>query len=158
MTGQGIAKQSTGILPLYAKQNEAIAGLLRLFSAYPEPYIARDAEHADKISKARVAAYKLALDGLPAWAIELAVSDFIQGRVDRRRRDLLPTAEEVAARAREEISKEASRQMARQAEADQRAEIAEMEERQRRMNDPSYRKELEERAKRVAEMMKKLGT
>lgn len=154
--GQGIARQ-TETLPLIAAQNEAKAGLLRLFSAYPEPYVARDAEHADKISRARVAAYQLALDGLPAWAIELSVSDFIQGRVERRRRDLLPTAEEIAARARDEVSKEASRQMARKAEADQRAEIAEMEARQKRMNDPAYQKELEARAKRVQKILKKFG-
>lgn len=105
------------------RQGEAKDALVKLISAYPEPYMAHNAEHADQMKKARVAAYMLAFEGLPGWSIDSSVKDFIQGRIDRKARHIMPTAEEIAARARELVLIEAGKQSAARALAEQQADL-----------------------------------
>lgn len=102
--------------------DEARKPLALLFAAYPEPYQDRNATHGEELATAKVNAYMLGLEGLPAWAIEQAVCDFIQGKVDRRRKGALPTPEEVAAEARVHVEREGSRQHAERVRAEQYAE------------------------------------
>jgi hypothetical protein len=104
--------------------DEARGPLLVLFSAYPEPWSDKTAEHAGDLAKARVSAYMLGLEGLPAWAIEQTVKDFIQGRIDRpaRRKGALPTVEEISAEARVYVDREASKQRVETARLEQIAE------------------------------------
>lgn len=104
--------------------DEARAPLLVLFSAYPEPWSDRNAGKADELSNAKVSAYLMGLEGLPGWAIEQTVRDFIQGKVERpaRRKGTLPTVEEISAEARAYVDKEASRQRAEAARREQMAE------------------------------------
>jgi hypothetical protein len=92
--------------------DEARAPLLVLFSAYPEPWSDRNAGKADELSNAKVSAYLMGLEGLPGWAIEQTVRDFIQGKIERpaRRKGALPTVEEISTEARVYVEKEASRQ------------------------------------------------
>lgn len=104
--------------------DEARDPLLLLFSAYPEPYSDKSAGQHDKMMAARVSAYMLGLEGLPGWAIEQAVKDFIQGRVERpaRRKGQLPTVEELSTEARGYVEQEASRQRSEQLRREQLAE------------------------------------
>lgn len=90
--------------------DEARIPLSQLFAAYPEPWADRSASHAQELIAAKVNAYLLALSGLPAWAIQRAVLDFIQGRIERKSRDRLPTAEQVAVEARKHLDAEAMKQ------------------------------------------------
>lgn len=104
--------------------DESREPLLILFSAYPEPYSDKGAAGADELMAARVSAYMLGLEGLPGWAIKQAVTDFIQGKIERpaRRKGALPTVEEVSVEARIHVDKEASRQRAERQRAEQLAE------------------------------------
>jgi hypothetical protein len=94
--------------------DEARNPLLVLFAAYPEPWTDKSADRADDLSSAKVSAYLMGLDGLPGWAIEQAVKDFIQGRIDRpvRRKGSLPTVEEISVEARGHVNNEGSKQRA----------------------------------------------
>lgn len=104
--------------------DEARGPLLVLFSAYPEPWSDKGAEHAGDLAQARVSAYMLGLEGLPSWAIEQTVRDFIQGKIDRpaRRKGALPTVEEISAEARLHVDREASKQRVETARLEQIAE------------------------------------
>lgn len=104
--------------------DESRGPLMMLFAAYPEPFADRNAEHADKLFDAKVSAYLLGLDGLPKWAIEHTVKDFIQGRIERpaRRKGALPTVEEISSEARVHVDREASRQRAEKLVQEQIAE------------------------------------
>ncbi|AZO45900.1 hypothetical protein EJ076_34865 [Mesorhizobium sp. M7D.F.Ca.US.005.01.1.1] len=123
--------------------DEARQPLAVLFAGYPEPWTDKSAVHAQKLIDAKVSAYLLALQGLPAWAIETAVKDFIQGRVDRKRRDKLPTAEEVAALSREHVTQEAARQSTARQRQDQIAESQAFEARKDRLKTPEGEAEKE---------------
>jgi len=96
--------------PIYA--DEARDPLLIMLAAYPEPFTERGAEQVDNLHKARVSAYLMGLEGLPGWAIEKGVREFIAGKVDRpaRSRGKLPTVEELATQARVHVQEEAQRQ------------------------------------------------
>lgn len=105
--------------PLVARaMDEALQPLLVLFAAYPEPYSDKNAERAKEMEQARVSAYLLGLSKLPGWAIEQAVADFIQGKIDRKKRGTLPTVEEVSAQTRVHVENEAAVQRARKARAE----------------------------------------
>jgi len=137
--------------------DEARAPLAVLFAAYPEPWTDKSAVQAQKLIDAKVSAYLLALQGLPAWAIEQSVKDFIQGRVERRRRDRLPTAEEIAAQAREHMIKEATRQ---QAERERRGQLAESEawaRKQEWLKSPEGQEHQRQRAERASLIMRTVG-
>ena len=82
--------------------------LFLLFSAYPEPWNGKG--DVEALRNAQVEAYLVGMDGLPEWAIREAVTDFIQGRIDRQNRSKLPTAEQVSAQSRHHVEREASRQ------------------------------------------------
>lgn len=90
--------------------------LFILFSAYPN-YATTQQE-----SDARVEAYRIGLSGLPEWAVMEAVTRFVQGKVDRKSRDRLPTAEQVAAVSREILDAEAERRKVQIAIDQQRRE------------------------------------
>jgi hypothetical protein len=77
--------------------------LLILFSAYPD--YSKTQDEAD----ARTAAYLLALSTFPEWAVRESVTRFVQGHVERRNRDKIPTAEQIAAEAREIVNDEAEK-------------------------------------------------
>lgn len=104
--------------------DESRGPLIMLFAAYPEPWSDKGAAHADDLSQAKVSAYLLGLDGLPKWAIEQTVKDFIQGKIERptRRKGALPTVEEISAEARVHVDREASRQRAEKLRQEQIAE------------------------------------
>ncbi|WP_143750495.1 hypothetical protein [Mesorhizobium sp. WSM4308] len=103
---------------------------------------------------AKVSAYLLAVQGLPAWSIESAVKDFIQGRVERKRRDKLPTAEEIAAVAREHVTVEATKQTAERARREQIAESQAWEEKQRWLKTSEGQEHQRQRAERAALIMR----
>jgi hypothetical protein len=119
------ALATTNSKPLRAfSVDEARGPLLVLFSAYPEPWSDKGAEHAGDLAQAKVSAYMLGLEGLPSWAIDQTVKDFIQGRIDRpaRRKGALPTVEEISAEARMHVDREASKQRVETARLEQLAE------------------------------------
>lgn len=103
--------------------DESRQPLFILFAAYPEPWSDKQAEKGDELMNAKVNAYLLGLDKLPRWAIHQAVTDFIQGRIERpaRRRGALPTVEELATEARIHIDREASKQRAEAVREEQSA-------------------------------------
>ena len=105
--------------------DESRGPLLMLFAGYDDPWTGRadDTERA-KLFDAKVSAYLLGLDGLPKWAIEHTVKDFIQGRIERpaRRKGALPTVEEISSEARVHVDREASRQRAEKLVQEQIAE------------------------------------
>jgi hypothetical protein len=116
---------TTNMKPLRAfTVDEARGPLLVLFAAYPEPWNDRTAEHAGDLAQAKVSAYMLGLEGLPSWAIEQTVKEFIQGKIDRptRRKGALPTVEEISAEARVHVEREGSKQRAETARVEQLAE------------------------------------
>lgn len=137
--------------------DEAREPLLTLFSAYDPPYVDKDAPKAKALIDAKVSAYLLALQGLPAWAIETAVKDYIQGRVERNRRDKLPTAEEIAALAREHVSKEATKQTAERERREQLAESRAWAEKQEWLKTPEGQEHQRQRAERAAAIMRHAG-
>jgi hypothetical protein len=137
--------------------DEARQPLAVLFAAYPEPWVDKDATHLKKLIEAKVSAYLLALEGLPAWAIETAVKDYIQGRVERRRRDKLPTAEEIAALSREHVGKEAARQMVDRAQREQLAESKAWAEKQEWLKTPEGQEHQRQRAERAAAILRHAG-
>lgn len=130
--------------------DEARQPLAILFAAYPEPWTDKSASHVQKLIDAKVSAYLLALQGLPAWAIETAIKDYIQGHVERSRRDRLPTAEEVSALARKHLGEEATRQMVERARREQLAEAAAWEEKQAWLKTPEGQEHQRQRAERAA--------
>lgn len=120
-----------------------------LFAGYPEPFAKGDTE---QLRRAQVEAYMLGLDGVPEWAIRESVTAFIQGTIERSNRSKLPTAEQIAALAREKVSAEATRQQVRrQREKDAQAR---REEEARNKLTPD---EMEVRRKRAAEIMSRAG-
>ena len=120
-----------------------------LFAAYPEPFAKGDTE---QLRRAQVEAYMLGLDGVPEWAIRESVTAFIQGAIERSNRSKLPTAEQIAALAREKVSAEATKQsILRQREKDAQ-ERREEEARNKLTPD-----EMEVRRKRAAEIMSRAG-
>lgn len=137
--------------------DEARKPLAVLFAAYPEPWADKSATHAQKLIDAKVAAYLLALQGLPAWAIETAVKDFVQGRVDRKRRDRLPTAEEVAALSREYVSKEAAKQATERQRREQLDEAQEWAEKQKWLATPEGQEHQRQRAERAEAILRNAG-
>lgn len=111
--------------PLRASSlDEARKPLLVLFAAYPEPWSDKSADRADDLSNAKVSAYLLGLEGLPGWAIEQTVKEFIQGKVERpaRRKGALPTVEEISSEARVHVEREGSKQRTETARLEQLAE------------------------------------
>lgn len=137
--------------------DEARKPLAVLFAAYPEPWTDRAASQAQNLIDAKVSAYLMALQGLPAWAIETTVRDYIQGRVERRRRDKLPTAEEIAALSREYVTKEASRQMIDCARREQLAESRAWAEKQEWLKTPEGQEHQRQRAERAELIMRTAG-
>ena len=138
-------------LPLRPGQADDLSRpLLMLFAGYPEPY-AKTAkpEALDALNRARTEAFMLALSGLPEWAVSRSVADFIQGRVERRHRDKLPTAEQVAVEARRHLEEETRRQSMERRRAQEAQERARHEEFLR------SRPPAEERARHVAEVMRR---
>jgi hypothetical protein len=79
-----------------ATEAERKAALMPLWFAFTWPA----ADDADEIRGRRLA-FSLALDGIPAWAIERAVEDFVKGRDDRKNRSFPPSPAEVSERARQ---------------------------------------------------------
>jgi hypothetical protein len=140
------------LMPVTA--DEARKPLLVLFSAYDPPFTDRTAEHRQKLMDAKVSAYLLAVQGIPAWAIERTVTDFIQGRIERRRRDKLPTAEEIAAVAREHVTTEAARQQAERERRGQIADAKSWEEHQAFLKTPEGQQHQRQRAERAALIMR----
>lgn len=141
-------------LPLIAmRPTEGKPALVKLISAYPEPFIAKDATHAEKMKEARIAAYLMAFEGLPGWSLDQSVKDFIQGRVERRRRDIMPTAEEVAAKAREHVHSEASRQMNAKVIAEQLQEQKDLAAREAYLRTPEGKAEAERKRQRAIQIM-----
>lgn len=119
--------------------------LLVLFSAYP---VFNSTPQADE---ARAAAYLLGLSELPEWAVSEAVRRFVQGKVERRNRDKLPTAEQVAAEARELVDAEARRRVIE----NNRLEQARLRKQEREFAE--NRAPAEERARLAAEIMARHG-
>ena len=74
--------------------------LATLFAGYEAPWAKGDAEAVLSLRDAQAKVYMLALNGLPEWAVQEAVTAFVQGRVERSNRAKLPTAEQIAAEAR----------------------------------------------------------
>lgn len=145
-------------LPLQpAGADEARAALAQLFAGYPEPWAERGARHASALTEARVNAYLLAVDGIPGWAVTRAVAAFIRGQVERRRRDRLPTAEEVAVEARAHVQAEASRQARRRQLEQEQAERRQWAARQAWLKTPEGREHLQERARRAAAILARHG-
>ncbi|WP_159585943.1 hypothetical protein [Chelativorans xinjiangense] len=124
-----------------------------LFAAYPEPWSDKSASHAQELIDAKVRAYVLAVQGIPAWAIEQAVTDFIQGRVERRARGKLPAAEEIAFAARKHVEIEASRQMKQKAIQSQLDEAEEWKRHQQWLSTPEGQAHQKERARKAAEIL-----
>lgn len=133
--------------------DEARPSLTLLFAAYDPPFADREASGIKALMDAKVKAYLLGLQGIPGWAIEQTVTDFIQGKIERRRRDKLPTAEEIAAIARETVRLEAARQAERRARDQQMQEAREWHEKQAWLKTPEGQKHQEDRAKRAAEIL-----
>lgn len=148
-------KAALALMPQTA--DEARKPLLVLFSAYDPPFTDRTAEHRQKLMDAKVSAYLLAVQGIPAWAITSAVTDFIQGRIERKRRDKLPTAEEIAAVSREHVTKEATRQTAERERQEQIAESRRWEEHQAFLKTEAGQEYQKQRAERAALIMRTAG-
>lgn len=139
-------------LPLRAESaTEALKPLAHLFAAYPEPWADKTASHVKELLEAKANSYQIAVQGIPAWAVQKAVLDFIQGRVERRNRDKLPTAEQLAIVARQHVESEATRQQIAKRAEDRKAELA------REAEFLANRPPAEERAKRAAEIMRAAG-
>lgn len=54
----------------------------------------------DDVGAARIGVYVKALLGLPLFAIERSVDDYVAGRVDRKNQSFMPTPAELSERAR----------------------------------------------------------
>lgn len=123
--------------------------LALLFAGYPEPFARGDTE---QLRRAQVEVYMLGLDGVPEWAIMESVRMFIQGTVERANRSKLPTAEQIAALAREMVSAEATRQQIRR-----QREKESQERREEASRAKLTPEELEIRRRRAAEIMARTG-
>ncbi len=128
--------------------------LLILFAAYPEPFAKGDTE---ALRSAQVAAYQLGMDGLPQWAVQQAVTDFIQGKVERPNRAKLPTAEQIAAQARIAINKEQDSQAREREAEEQREEARKAKEHEEFRKTPEGQAELARRRERAAAIMASAG-
>lgn len=137
------------------RQGEAKEAMMRLIAGYPEPYTDNTAEHAAEMKKARVAVYMLAFEGLPGWAVYDAVLDYIQGRIDRKRRDAMPTAEQISARARELVLIEAGKQSAARALAEQQADLKAAELKAAWAESPEGKAEMQRRKEASSRLMAK---
>ena len=115
--------------------------LFMLFSGYDTFPMSQEA------SDARTAFYLLALAEFPEWAVREAVVRFGTGKVERKNRDRMPTAEQIAAEAREIVNDEAEKRRQQNILDEQRKE-REAEE-QRRANRGSQ----EERAAHVQRLL-----
>jgi hypothetical protein len=107
--------------------DEAREPLGKLFLAYDEQWMGgkvtdENARARQALIDGKVNAYLDALQGVPAWAVDQARLDFLQGRVDRKLRHKLPTAEELSTIAREHVRLEAARQLQERRRAEQAAE------------------------------------
>lgn len=139
-------------LPLRAESvTEALKPLAHLFAAYPEPWADKTASHVKELLEAKANSYQIAVQGIPAWAVQKAVLDFIQGRVERRNRDKLPTAEQLAVVARQHLDEEAKAQQIARRQQEQKAEL------EREAKFLATRPPAEERARRAAEIMRAAG-
>jgi hypothetical protein len=115
--------------------------LFMLFSGYDTFPMSQEA------SDARTAFYLLALAEFPEWAVREAVVRFGTGKVERKNRDRMPTAEQIAAEAREIVNDEAEKRR-QQSIIDQQRKEREAEE-QRRANRGSQ----EDRAAHVQRLL-----
>lgn len=117
------ARQNMPLSP--ASVDEARVPLMTLFSAYPEPWGDRSATDYQRAVDAKASTYLLAVKGIPKWAVTAAVTDFIQGNVDRpaRERGKLPTGEALAVVARKYLQDEASKQAIRKRQDEWMAEV-----------------------------------
>lgn len=115
--------------------------LFMLFSGYDTFPMSQEA------SDARTAFYLLALAEFPEWAVREAVVRFGTGKVERKNRDRMPTAEQIAAETREIINDEAEKRR-QQNIIDQQRKEREAEERRR-----ADRGSQEERGRKIAEIM-----
>lgn len=138
-------------------QFDAREALFRLFAAYDPPYSDRSAPHVEKIHDARVKAYEVSLQGIPSWAAIQAVTDFQQGRVERRNRDKMPTGEQLAVRAREIVSEEAVRQQRAREDLKRRQEAKEDAERRAFLKSTEGEQHMADRARRAQEIMARHG-
>lgn len=120
--------------------------LFTLFSAYP---VFNSTPQADD---ARLESYRLGLQGLPEWVVMEAVTRFVQGKVDRKSRDRLPTAEQVAAVSREILNDQADKEKAARLLEQQRRER----EAERAVNKPPAA-ERERIAERVRQAIRTVG-
>lgn len=146
----------TDAKPLRAfTRDEASKPLLVLFAAYPEPWADKTALQAKALQDAKVSAYLLAMEGLPAWSIEQSIKDYIQGRIERKRRDKMPTAEEIAAVAREHVSSEATKQLQQRAIEEQKREAAEWKAKQEWLATPEGQAHQAERAEKARAIMQR---
>lgn len=124
--------------------------LALLFAGYPEPFSKGDTE---ALRRAQVEAYLVGLDGLPEWAIREAVTDFIQGRIERPNRSKLPTAEQVSAQARHHVEREASRQSGIRERVADLKEAREWQAHQDWLKTPEGKAHLAERQRRAEQIM-----
>lgn len=122
--------------------------LAMLFAAYPEPYSKGD---VSELRRLQAESYMLALDGIPEWAVTETVTNFIQGRVERKSSDRLPTAEQIAKQCRAVLEIEADAQRARLQLRKQ------VEERRIEAQRAAERGTQEDRARRAAEIMARHG-
>ena len=131
--------------------------LRKLFNSYEQPWAGAPprTEEERRVREAmmddRTASYKDGLTGLPAWAIEQARLDFVSGRVERKNRHKLPSAEEVAVVAKIHLDAEVKRQ------AEQAHLQRQMQERKRLEQFLASRPPAEERARQVKEIMARAG-
>jgi hypothetical protein len=128
--------------------------LLILFAAY-EPSYAPNATEA--LRSAQVAAYQLGMDGLPQWAVQQAVTEFIQGKVERPNRSKLPTAEQIAAQARVAINKEQDAQARERERVEQQEEAQKAREQEEFRKTPEGQAEMAQRRERAAAIMARAG-
>lgn len=122
--------------------------LSMLFASYPEPFGRGD---VTDLRRLQAESYMLALEGIPEWAVTEAVTAFIQGRVERKSPDRLPTAEQLAKQCRAVLETEADAQR-------QRNQLRKQaEERRIETQRAAERGSPEERARRAAEILARHG-
>lgn len=143
--------QRPQILPLRRAATDDISRPLGKLVLAFDPYVDRSASHAKEYAQAKIAVYREALDGLPEWAIERAVSAFISGRAEGQNLDRFPTSARLAAEAQRHCDEE-GRTQARARRVEQQ-----LRERRERKEFLANRPPAEERARRAAEIMKRAG-
>ncbi|MDI6026739.1 hypothetical protein QBK99_11110 [Corticibacterium sp. UT-5YL-CI-8] len=131
---------------------------MKLFAGYDPPYVPGPDESQRQLQRqARVAVYALAVEGIPGWIVDRSVTDFIQGRVERKRRDILPTAEQIAAHCRDILNDEANRQARLREQAEQVREAKEFTRKQAFLSSPEGERHQRERAARAAQILAQAG-